>query len=266
MTLLELMVALMLGVLVLQTVLTVYLSVRRHARWQQALSVNVMNAKKVSAILRAEIQQAGYIGCMKLASAVPAAGNAFWSMSAANQLTGSAETLTVRHATLPQSTVLRRLDSFTMEANLSSRFVADDAVILADCQHAAIFQVQSVVRLSQQQKVTARQPLPFWYGAGAEISRLAVNTFWVGATTRVDETGAIIHALYLRDWRGHQEELVDGIERIQFRYVVQQGLQLREVLAHQVTDWSEVKGVAARLVVRQSSLHQDWYLYVSVRH
>jgi hypothetical protein len=141
-----------------------------------------------------------------------------------------------------------RSDSI-LYSNTAEKFAAGDVLIISDCQTAEILQAKEVFNLQTEQKIIAEQPLKKRYEKNAEISKLAINTYFIGDTGRLSESGKPILALYSRDLLQHKQELVEGVSQL---------------LPSLDIDQAENKGVSLILKFETEHLQREGYLYVSL--
>lgn len=91
------------------------------------------------------------------------------------------------------------------------------------------------------------------YNTEAEVRQFNVDTFYVGDTGRVDQSGNLVPALFRRDINGEVIELVEGVERLEIRYgeVLETG-NIRYLTADEITadDWPRVKTIEIGILVR----------------
>ena len=106
----------------------------------------------------------------------------------------------------------------------TANFQASDVLFISDCQTADVFRATTVVNGAGIQTITHIQPentsqfLSKPYGTDARVYGFVSSAYFVGNTTRTNNRGNPIFALYRRDINGAISEMVEGVENIQILY------------------------------------------------
>ncbi|TAK78792.1 MAG: hypothetical protein EPO11_00915 [Gammaproteobacteria bacterium] len=263
-TLIELMVAVVIGLLLISSLVEIYLSSQRGYRLQDALNHLQDNAKLATNFLKSDIQQAGYIGCARLTNDFPIASySSSYAITPQNKLTGSDTQFTVRHLVFPNVILKTMQDASTIEVSKEINIHAGDVLIIADCNKAEIFQAESVSSSQQSQKIITTSPLQNKYEAYAEIGPFEINTYYIAKTDHTEKNGTPIYSLFVKNNDGNTE-LVENINHMQLTYSIYQDGKLTDVPASEVDDWSRIRGVAIDLDLVSSTLKKTWHLYVAL--
>jgi len=251
--LVELMIAITLGILLSSAVIQVFLATNSSSKVQDSLAEIQENARFTMRILAKEIRMAGYMGCSSVGAAAfnniaePATEVDF---SLATALVGE-DNVTASNA-LPAVVgtdilhIKRASDEFaTITGNLAPSnanikieennigAVKGDFLIVSDCLSGDAFRVtnspnaKGTVTLTHANGSNSNNRLSKIYTGEAEVFGLEVIDFFVGDTGRKSSAGNPINALYMQQ-RGLGSsgttpapiELVEGIEDMQLSYGV----------------------------------------------
>ena len=265
-TLIELMLAMTLGLLLISVMLEMYLASQRSYRLQMALSLIQENAKTVIDSLTSDIRKAGYIGCAQLTTDFPAIFYVPYSITPHNKLTGNDAELIVRYVE-PNGIVLKEsmVDDTTLYTSSERHLSVGDRVVISDCGHAELFQIEEIVLSGGRQMIIPTHPLQHRYKQDAEIGRLVINHYFIAKTKQGDNDGTEELSLFVEDIKHHKTELVAGINRMKFLYSIHRQEKLIDVSAKDISDWSNVIGIAIELELASPPLKKTWQAYVSLR-
>jgi hypothetical protein len=266
MTLIEVLLAITLELLLIAFLFETYLAHQYNFQLQFNLQRLQTQAQLAMDVLQTAITQAGYIGCPLLTEHLPIAASPSYQLSVANQLTGSiANEITVRYLEQPYARLLTQDNPQSTEKIVSAKPVlpARAILLITDCQRAEVFQQSKVIASKQQQKIILDRPLHYTFQSYAAVGRLAINKYFVAKTQRNYADGSPIYALFVEDIQLRKTELIEGVQAMRLYYSVQQGEQLIDLPAQQITDWSKVRGVAFELDIYYPPIRKTWYGYVS---
>lgn len=242
-TLIELMIALALGLLLLRILMGIYLSSQQSTHLQAALNQIEHNATIALSIIQTDISRAGQIGCARLSQDFPLVSYPPYSLTVENKLilSGSHQ-LTVRYADYPANTLLAAMqnDSRLIVSN-EVAFKPGEIVVISDCRKAEIFKIEAVSENHGVQIIIPSSSLHYLFQKDAEISRLIVNSYYLAATKRKQINGTPIYALFRDSLNQQHEELVEGIDEMNFQ--------------------AEPHGIAIKLNVSALAFKKDWYGY-----
>lgn len=238
-TLLELLIAMTLGVFLLAGVTQSFLSARQTYRVEEGLSRLIENGRYAIEFIARDVRMTGYRGCNSTLS-LAGANNHLTTPTAfindfANSLVGfesstTAWTPTIDPAiTSPDSgsdvITVRRADEtghrVTAHASPSGAITLADAsglnvtdkVLIADCNTAEVFQIANLSGTD----ITPNAALNTTYtiDTNPEVYPIATTSYYI--RTRTDQP---ISSLYRKIGDSDAEELIEGIEDLQIEYGV----------------------------------------------
>jgi type IV pilus assembly protein PilW len=139
-------------------------------------------------------------------------------------------------------------------------FAANEYLLISDCSSATIFRASAVSTSGGNTQVThttgnlsgdLAQP----YGSDAQVVAFAVHTYFVGQTTRTNQAGQAINALYRFDG-ANAVELIEGIDDMQIEYAIDtdgngriDAFGTAADMAAGTFDWDEVQAVRIALLL-----------------
>lgn len=284
-TLVEMMVAMTIGLVLLGGMVTVLSSSQSTYRVNEALARMQENARYAFQILSRDVRMAGYRGCVGDGVAVTnvlnnntdflwrldrplegfeATGTSSWIPALPGIILspqGGQDILVVRSVEGRDTRVLSHpsgtpAGSADLNVLSDSGLLPDDTVLVSDCQAAAIFQITGVSTSSDQDIVkhdvdsgvpgNSSTSLGREFSKG-EIVRINTRTYYI----RTNPGG--IPSLYWKRGNQSAEELVEGIENMQIQY----GEDTNEDraadfyrTANQVANWENVVSVRIDLLVQ----------------
>ncbi len=251
-TLLELLIALSLGIFILTSSFSFYQSVKSKQQRQTAFGIARENAKFAFDLIKADIQLAGFYGCITpmakqriVNSLNPPHDHFKWdflSPIAANQYSGNSWTPAL-DSSLANSDVyqadiltLRYADrrEFSLDSHSSSQAALKtsqknnlrqyDYALVSDCAKGSIFQKTNSSNSKTIQHTTepipskyagnASDDLVYQYSALAKVRRLySISYFLAKKTGRIP-------ALYRKDGARRAEEVISGISDMQLSFAL----------------------------------------------
>lgn len=261
-TLIELTVGSMLSMLVLAFLLQVFLMLHEQLKAQSS----IMTIEKTAIIalnqLSRDIGQAGNIGCPHLTDRIVSPYHDV-ALQTDNQLIMDSHTIMLRHAAIPPATLLASIDKgIRLTVDTVRDFSSNDLVIISDCKRAEIAKIRAVKRMVDEQYLWLDEKLKNNFDSFAEVSQLEVNQYFVESTGRYDEYRQPINALMLKKLGSPKIALVDGVDAIIFRNLVDNHghLELRE--SNKFINRANLRGVEIRLAIRNAERTQHWVRYV----
>ncbi len=245
-SLIELMIALVLGVLVLGAAFVVFQSNQNSFRANEGLNRIQESARVAFEVMSQDVRSAGGSAC-STASVVETSGtqsDAFRD----NPITGDSSQLTVvsgedaaYKVTASTSTSIT-LDS-TQVSDATDKFEVGDWLLLCNARKSFVVQATSVTS-----SAVGFAALPGGYNPGADqhappssvvVGRLRSARWYVAANGRGG------NSLYVSRFGGAGEEVTDGVQSIAFSYLQQGGASYTATPA----DWSTVISVRADMVL-----------------
>lgn len=263
--LIELLIALAIGLVIVSVILEIYLTTMRSYHLQSHLNQAQDNAKITIDILTTEIHRAGYIGCARLTADFPVASYSTYTLTPQNKITSPhANEIVIQHMGLPAAVLLGPVENASiLSVSQHVNFKPGHILMIADCKHADIFQVKAVKDVRGTRTIYSTRPLHYHYAQYAEVGQLEINTYFTADTARKYLDGTPVYALYVKNNQG-TFELVEGIQRMTVRYAIRNGSRTVELPANEITDWTNVEGVAIDLNVVSPPLKKIWHLYAAV--
>lgn len=274
MTLLELMIAMTIGLFLIGGLLAVYVGTNQSYRVSQATSRLQENARFAFDVLAMDIRMAGYMGCPGFSDVTPnviaAGAPAFSAMTALQGFESSAPSgITTAIANTDAITIQKasNMESLNLTGNLTAvnaniqiggnpfGFVANDILFITDCKHADLFCANSVstgnITISHSSACNSSNNLSYAYGPDAMVMAFEQNTYFIANNPSGQP------ALYRRPWNGNavgtSEEVVEGVENMQIEYGEDTNAdRVVDVYrtANAVAAWNNVYSVRVSLLMR----------------
>ncbi len=242
-TLIELLISLTISFFILNVLFSIYLTCKKNFSLQAQLAATQANAQIALQTLNTAIESAGFIGCARLTENFPLQNNTVYLFNSTNRLVGTVQSITVRHMQTKSGALTQAMQDFISLKIAGPRtYVAKQIMMIADCESADIFTVQSARTLAKDlQLITASTPLSKNYDSNANVAELVENTYVVKNTGRLSSEGLPIYALFERNINAHSVELVENINAINFDYTSQ--------------------AIAIHITAGEGSINKDWYGY-----
>ncbi len=242
-TLVEMMVAMTIGLVLLGGVITVLTSSQQTYRVNEALARMQENARYAFQFLSRDIRMAGYWGC----GGYTVAG--YESLKGTETANNGPDTLTVRGVEGDSNQILSHSHS-SSEIKVASigELKANDMVLVSDCEGAVIYQVTAIngktITHDDGSGTTGNSPL-FLSRAfpKGEVAKISTRIYDIRSKP----------ALYWKRGNQSADELVEGIENMQIQYGEDtDGDRAVDIYrtADLVADWENVVSVRIDLLVR----------------
>jgi type IV pilus assembly protein PilW len=234
-TLVELMIALALGLLITVAMLKVYVDASGLYRFNEGLARVQENGRFALEFIRRDARVAGFWGCYSdapLTNQVSATSDA-WLDVAAGHITGtnddglnSADSITFRSATgsgtLVNTTMTAASDSVSVDS--VATITSGLAALISDCDNGDIFQVTSISGTSLAHAAgtnTNTSPdLSMTYASGSRVYQAQQSTFCVapGADPSQPSLRRLTNPTSGQTCASNGDELVEGVENMQILY------------------------------------------------
>lgn len=278
-TLIELMLALMIGIVLVGGMTQLFIANKRTLQVQNGLATVQEVGRFATHTLAKAIRSAGYFSCPGLqilspnviANGVPAnlatidlsdildgaddltAGNALGAKAGTDSLTvrgGGAGFGITGNTTPANANVQVTAGIHTMEA--------DDLILITDCEAADLFRATSVSRANGMVTIAhgndgnSTNRLSKEYGADAFITEVGQETFFIADSGRSNASGKPIFSLFRMDITGNRFEMIEGVSDMQLEYGVDSDYNRvveRYVNAAAVGNWDQVIAVKLFLLV-----------------
>lgn len=278
-SLVELMVAMVIGFIVVGAVGYLYLGTRQAFRVQSNLSGIQESARYALNTLAQDIRMAGYFGCAGPSATItnvlnnpsafdnnftqPLAGfdasGSTWSpalpatLTAVNPMPGT-DVISLRTVAGGGTDVTKQnLPSADLQVASSKGLSIGDIAVVTNCSQAAVFQVTNlnnngasfnvVHQTGTQIPGNANNSLGTSY-TGGQLIKVATKSYYIGSNP------AGVPALYEIDSYGTPQELADGVQNMQILYGVDtnnDGSADQYATASNVANWNQV--VSARIML-----------------
>ncbi len=287
-TLVEMMVALTIGMVLLGGVITILSASQQTYRVNEALARVQENARYAFQLLARDIRMAGYMGCVgdgvevfnalndnsdflwrlhQPLEGFEATSAAAWTPSLPSpagmipSALGGCDIIVVRGVDGGDARVLSHPSSMPpgsadLTVTTSSGLSNDDIVLVTDCLAAAIFQITNISTSAGQSKIEHDIDIGTPGNSAAALGNEYTGGEIVRVTTRayfIRTNPRGIPALYWRRGTGAAEELIEGVEDMQIQYGEDlDGDRSADVYrtADQIADWEAVVSVRINLLVQ----------------
>lgn len=290
MTLVEVMIAVVLGSLVVLAVVNLFIGNNRNNRIQEGSSRIQENARYAVDLLATDLREAGFAGCRNfrkqirdIATPAPATEFTLDNVIQGYNATGAGWTpaLPADIAVLPGTDVIRTQRAVSCGATLTADMdnapdnvlvkdnncnfgpAGGDLVMIADCETAHIFRTTNASTSLAHGTFCLNTACLSGkkYGADAEVMKLETKTYFISRRGGLATTNP--PALFEITNGGNANELVEGIDDMQVLYGVDAigagGVTGDDVLdddyetANDVPDWSTVISARVSLLVASIS-------------
>jgi len=234
-TLVELMIALAIGLLVTIAMLKVYVDSSRLYRFNEGLARVQENGRFALEFIRRDARVAGFWGCNSDAepyNGISATSDAYIDV-AAGHITGtsddglnSADSITFRSATGSGAPVTANMSGTDDNITVDSPLAVGKAALISDCEQSDVFQVTGNDGAVLKHGVGANESpdLKNSYIAGNRVYEAREITYCVANGAGKDKDGNWIPSLRRADGKGsasaceNGDELLEGIEDMQILY------------------------------------------------
>lgn len=274
MTIVELMIAMTIGLVILGAVSTLFINVQLSVRNADSMSRIQENARFAVELMARDVRMAGYIGCGNLASGTinTIAKAPVPQLNAANAIRGQdapsgtiagitlagGDTVTIMRGTGSDIHLVGSVVPSNSVIQINSNpdnFAVGDVLMLSNCTHTDVFRVTNAPSVAspitiEHGETTNEGFRVGTYGPDAFVMRLARFVYFVG--TNPDTNRPSLYRANTIAGAGVAEELVDNVENMEIEYGVDTNNdnaadEYRAAAA--VTNWESVISVRLRLLV-----------------
>lgn len=275
-SLVELMVAITIGLIIMAAVSSLFVSSKQTYTTQDSLARLQENARFAMQFLIKDIRLAGYFGCLDTVDATttntslnggtdfnnrvffPVEGvenaSGTWSRSASAIPTGiktGTDAFVVRMADESASANIApgMLNGFsTLNVNSVTPFTLNDNVIVSDCEGGDVMQITGIAGTALQHSAGSLRKA---YEPPARIIKIVTRQYFIRTKT-VD--GKPVPVL-MRDENGTANELVEGVENLQVLYGEDTDLPPDGVAniyrkANVIADWTKITSIRIGILAR----------------
>ena len=241
-SLIEIMIALLIGAFLLGGVLQIFISSKQTYRMQEGLSRLQENGRFALDFISRDIRMAGYRGCNRDTTITgspnvstnflfdfntsiqgfEATSSSAWTPAINAAITsplGGSDVITIRRANEQGNLITAHTTGSTnLTLAASTGLSAGDVVLfVSDCSGAEAFQISSIAG-----NIITLQAAPSKSYSGGEVSQINTISYYVRSTpVKTDRTTIIASdhiSLYRRTGSNGAQELVEGIENMQILY------------------------------------------------
>lgn len=283
-TIVELMIAIAIGMLIIAALSQVYLGNRKNFLVEEGLARLQENGRYATYMLNKDIRMIGFVGCsnqgkIKINNLIK---NPTYSFDLGNSLRGYdsatssfSPVLPTNLSTkaLPGSDVLelRMATFFNVNLNddmhksnnpipVSSRTTinAGDPLLITDCRVGDLFVAGSnsnAAVITHTVSNNTQNELSTAYLQNAKVMKYAYYAYYVKNTGRTNDKGQPIYALVRQDANGVENEIADGVEKMRITYLVDTNND-KNVDTYQTAtqvdnsnNWDNVRGVQISLLL-----------------
>ena len=227
-TLIELMIALVIGLLATGAMLKVYVDSSRLYRFNEGLARIQENGRFATEFIRRDARVAGFWGCNHGASLT----NRINPEPDYPDITGTnndglneADSITFSGAGNSVATVSSDMTTPDSDIPISRTKILEegDALLISDCETADIFQLTSIEGSGSNQTLihdntgNTSEELSKAYAAGSRLYRVQKTTFCIapGAGSTQPSLRQLVNPTSVQTCQDHGDELVEGIENMQ---------------------------------------------------
>ena len=233
-TLIELMIALVIGLLATGAMLKVYVDSSRLYRFNEGLARIQENGRFGLEFIRRDARMAGFWGCYHGADLTNriSPGSTGYISYELNDITGtnndglnSSDSIAFSGAGNSVATVSSNMTSADSAIPISStgNFELGEALLISDCETADIFQLTSIggsspsLTLEHGTEGNTSAELSKAYAAGSRLYRVQQTTFCIaeGADPAQPSLRQLVNPTSDQTCQDHGDELVEGIENMQ---------------------------------------------------
>jgi hypothetical protein len=258
-SLVEFLIAITISILLLSGLIEWFLYCQHNFILQTAW-INLKNNGKLAAtIMQAEIKQAGNIGCAKLTKDFSIYSDSYpYPLIASSKLRGGEHDITVMYAKYPPIPVLSPTQKDQIAIPTFVHVQVGDVMLISDCEKAELVVIKDHIKKGSAQILLTQTPLHFSFNEKAELSRWAINHFFIAKTARHHRDGSPIFALFMQGIKQEKTELAEDILKMNITYLERVDGLIQEKQDDQVSHWEEVIGVTIDYLVISQGLQQHW--------
>lgn len=172
MSLIEVLIALILGAFILTAFMTQYLSIKQHNLQLLADLDRLSETQLAMDMMRDSIRQAGFTPCLSLQQLIihPRTLPAIEVVD---------DTLRINRMSDTFDELLSVIDSTHVRLTQVHRFSPSTPILIADCHHAEIHDIQSVNQAGTTQLMTFSEPLFFHYAPPVYVGEWVHESYFV---------------------------------------------------------------------------------------
>jgi len=213
-SLIEVFLALIISLSLLLALFTIYFSAEKNQKIYSYLTGWQERIITVNQLLRNNLHNAGFSGCVKSAwhNDIVQIANDPEGLPNSNGLT----ILSVSSESELLARDMRNLNILYLPRELE--IAVGEQLMITDCFALDSFIVKKISQAANNQlKITTESPISHLYKKSAEIYFLQKNTYFVGLAENLYQLSKPINSLYLRDQSGEKTALIDNVKDMQIK-------------------------------------------------
>lgn len=260
-SLLEVMLAIALGMLLMLGLSKIYLSMKSSFYTQKNLARLQENARVASYLLTNGIEIAGYSGCISNRLPKGIRGYYYNSVPAylRSKVAKNSDVIVIQSANVGIAKLTRDIKGITNYVYVQQNLLSDgEKALISDCETSQVFIAKNVTASYIRSDMTIKHHYQI---ADTEVAQFTETAYFIGRTTRKDSCGHFIYALYKVVNGGNKQELVPNIDAMKIEYDVNGQF----VTADALHNWDLVMGVTMELTLHSGDLIKLWKLYIPLR-
>lgn len=210
--LVELMIALVLGAIVIQGTIQLYLGLKQQFQYQQAIARLQQSIRATSAILGQSLRSDGFMGCVNLRYLPPLTQARFDIQPLVPSKRGDVIWVKRLNPIYPLQYPIAVGQQAVWTQN-EIELKQNALIMISDCKDAELFELAEDSNYSKKKGTY----LPFkthiakQYGQAVQFGLFESYVFYADNTFRKNARGENVMALYRKGWGRYTEELVEGI-------------------------------------------------------
>jgi len=243
-TLIELLIALTIGMLVISFAMKLYAMF--NLNYNKATNTLRLQEKMLIAesILRENIKKTSYLGCLKSNSLSITSFKTKFIKKNSNGITlNYLEKINALESDMTSNLI--------MHIGSNEKYLVDDKLMIIDCNSNETFKPKTIEYLSNYQKIILSNPLTKKYLKSAEVAAVHTQSYYIKDTGR-RKNNNIVYALYVEEQDGKSYELIEGVTDFKVNFDVKH-----------TEDKEQVLGCNLELIIEQENLEKQQFIYVS---
>ena len=283
-SLLEILIATVLGLLLIEIVLQNYQSAKNIYRAQTELAYLGENVRFADFFLRQNITQAGFAGCRNIFAlnlrnhtdmdfrdfdAIHGYDSDHLPKYLLGKVVKGTDVVVITKINGDVTRIVNNVEkgARSIEAEQNPATEGNPYLLISDCKNADLFIAKNYLGKT----IASKTKLDHAYGIGTVVSRFEELAFFVSKTDRKDERNQRIYGMYYSIDRGDKRELIPGVTNMQIYYGIGNNLNVvnKYLRAYEVSDdklWDKVLSIKIELKMQgRLSLINRRTIYIKLR-
>lgn len=249
--LIGLMLSLSLGLMLIMAFLKIYLEQQLLIKKSVDLIANQTEASWILELLAQEIKQTGFTNCRRIENDFTVNSRSGLQLTAKNTLTIKNNELILQYMGFPTAVLYNHPTHII--TTLKPSYKIAEWLIIADCEHAEIFQIAHIAYHKQQQMIYPTLALQYAYATYAEIAPLKTHKFFI------QEQKLIRADIYNR-----KKIIHDHIRKINFKYGIYHRQGLKFISPKELPLNTKIHGILIELQIITPAIEKKWFKYVAL--